>query len=76
MDKAHDVLIRNLGEHTVLAEEDITEIRALTFMQRDFEPNEDFIRQGDKPEHSALVVSGMVLVTTNLLVGRSRTPRP
>ncbi|PDT89047.1 Crp/Fnr family transcriptional regulator [Bradyrhizobium sp. Y36] len=60
MDKAHDVLIRNLCAHTVLAEEDLAEIRALTFTQRDFAPNEDFIRQGDKPEHSALVVSGMV----------------
>ncbi|TQF31855.1 Crp/Fnr family transcriptional regulator [Bradyrhizobium sp. UNPA324] len=60
MERAHDVLIRNLCEHTALAEEDLAEIRALTFTLRDFESNEDFIRQGDKPEHSALVVSGMV----------------
>ena len=60
MDKAHDVLIRNLCEHTALAEEDIAAIQALTFMLRDFEPNEDFIRQGDRPEVSALVVAGMV----------------
>ncbi|MEY9184238.1 CRP-like cAMP-binding protein [Bradyrhizobium sp. USDA 326] len=60
MENAHDVLIRNLSEHTALAEEDIAEIRALTFTQRDLEPNEDFIRQGDEPEHSVLVVSGMV----------------
>ncbi|MBH5367256.1 Crp/Fnr family transcriptional regulator [Bradyrhizobium glycinis] len=60
MEKAHDVLIRNLSEHTALAEEDAGEIRALTFMLRDFASNEDFIRQGDEPEHSALVVSGMV----------------
>ncbi|MCK1360612.1 Crp/Fnr family transcriptional regulator [Bradyrhizobium sp. 199] len=60
MEKAHDVLIRNLCEHTALADEDLADIRALTFTLRDFEPNEDFIRQGDEPEHSALVVSGMV----------------
>ena len=60
MEKAHDVLIRNLGEHTALEEDDVAQIRALTFTQRDVEPNEDFIRQGDEPEHSALVVSGMV----------------
>ncbi|MET4272243.1 CRP-like cAMP-binding protein [Bradyrhizobium sp. F1.2.2] len=60
MEKAHDVLIRNLGEHTALAHEDVAEIRGLTFVQREFAPNEDFIRQGDEPEHSALVVSGMV----------------
>ncbi|AWL96507.1 MULTISPECIES: Crp/Fnr family transcriptional regulator [Bradyrhizobium] len=60
MEKAHDVLIRNLSEHTALTGEDLDEIRALTFTQRDVAPNEDFIRQGDEPEHSALVVSGMV----------------
>ncbi|MGL9618080.1 Crp/Fnr family transcriptional regulator [Bradyrhizobium sp. U531] len=60
MNKAHDVLIRNLGGHTALDEEDLAEIRALSFIVRDFQPNEDFIRQGEQPEHSALVVSGMV----------------
>lgn len=60
MNKAHDVLIRNLGGHTALDEEDLAEIRALSFTVRDFQPNEDFIRQGEQPEHSALVVSGMV----------------
>ncbi|MBR0990465.1 Crp/Fnr family transcriptional regulator [Bradyrhizobium japonicum] len=60
MEKAHDVLIGNLSEHTALAEADLDEIRALTFTVRDIPPNEDFIRQGDEPEHSALVVSGMV----------------
>jgi len=60
MEKAHDVLIRNLCEHTALREEEIAQIRALTFSLRDLEPNEDFIRQGDEPEHSVLVVSGMV----------------
>jgi len=60
MNNAHDMLIRNLCEHTALADDDISEIRSLTFTQRDLEPNEDFIRQGDEPEHSVLVVSGMV----------------
>lgn len=60
MEKAHDVLIRNLCEHTGLADEDFAEIRRLGFTLRDFDSNEDFIRQGDKPEHSVLVVSGMV----------------
>jgi CRP-like cAMP-binding protein len=60
MEAAHEVLIRNLSAHTAFAPEDLAEIRALSFTLRDFEPNEDFIRQGDEPEHSALVVSGMV----------------
>lgn len=60
MDKAHEVLIRNLNEHTALGPEDVAEIRALTFIQRDFAPGEDFIRQGEVPKVAALVVSGMV----------------
>lgn len=60
MEKAHEVLIRNMSEHTALAPEDLAEIRALTFTQRDFAPNEDFIRQGDVPVVAVLVVSGMV----------------
>jgi CRP-like cAMP-binding protein len=60
MEKAHDVLIHHLSEHTALAPEEIAEIRSFTFTQRDFTPNENFVHQGDEPEHSALVVSGMV----------------
>lgn len=60
MEKAHDVLIRHLCEHTALSADDIAEIRELTVTLRDLEPNEDFIRQGDAPEHSVLVVSGAV----------------
>jgi CRP-like cAMP-binding protein len=60
MAAAHDVLIRNLREHSELADEDIAEITAFGFTTRDLEPEEDFIRQGDVPEVSALVVSGMV----------------
>jgi CRP-like cAMP-binding protein len=71
MEKAHDVLIRNLCEHTALAGEDLAQIRALTFTLRDLEPNEDFIRQGDEPEHSVLVVSGMV-ARYHLLAGGGR----
>jgi CRP-like cAMP-binding protein len=60
MEKAHDVMIRNLCEHTALVAEDVAEIGALTFTRRDVAPDEDFIRQGDKPEHSVLVVTGMI----------------
>jgi len=57
---AHQILIRSLKEHSVLAEEDLSGICSLTHTVREFQPNEDFIRQGDHPELSALVVSGMV----------------
>jgi CRP-like cAMP-binding protein len=60
MHKAHEALVRGLSEHSRLAEEDVAEVSALSVTVRDFGPNEDFIRQGDCPEFSALVVSGMV----------------
>jgi CRP-like cAMP-binding protein len=60
MAAAHDVLIRNLRKHSELADEDIAQINAFGFTTRDLDPEEDFIRQGDVPEVSALVVSGMV----------------
>ena len=60
MAAAHEVLIRNLREHSELADEDLAQINAFTFTTRNLDPDEDFIRQGDEPEVSALVVSGMV----------------
>lgn len=60
MEKAHEVLIRNLKEHSQLADEDLAEINNLSCSVRTLVPNEDFIRQGDDPEHAALVVVGMV----------------
>ncbi|MGE5158784.1 MAG: Crp/Fnr family transcriptional regulator [Gemmatimonas sp.] len=59
MERAHEVLIRNLKEHSHLADEDAASICSLSCTVRRFEPNEDFIRQGDVPEVAALVVSGM-----------------
>jgi CRP-like cAMP-binding protein len=60
MDKAHEVLVRGLKEHSRLAEEDVAEACSFSLRIRDFAPNEDFIRQGDKPEFAALVISGMI----------------
>jgi len=60
VDSPHDALIGNLKEHSVLRDEDSAEIRRLSFTSREFAPDVDFIRQGDRPEAAALVVSGMV----------------
>ena len=60
MKEAHQVLIRNLNEQSRLEQEDLAEIGTFQCAVRDFEPNEDFIRQGEEPEFAALVVSGMV----------------
>jgi CRP-like cAMP-binding protein len=60
LDRAHEVLIQNLREHSRLDDEDVAQVYALSCTIRLFEPNEDFIRQGDDPKVAALVVSGMV----------------
>lgn len=55
-----DALIRKLKEHSRLDKADTAAIRALPTSLRPLAPNEDFIRQGDRPKSSALVVSGIV----------------
>jgi len=58
--KAHQVLIRKLKEHSRLAGEDLATINSLTPTARELVPNEDLVRQGDDPNVSAVVMSGMV----------------
>ena len=54
------MLIRKLREHSRLTAEDLATINALNHTVRELKSNEDLIRQGDDPDVSALVVSGMV----------------
>jgi CRP-like cAMP-binding protein len=60
MEAPHDIITRKLKEHSELDAEDVAALRRLTGHIRMLRPNEDFIRQGDKPVMSALVTSGMV----------------
>lgn len=60
MAEAHRRLIRKLREHSRLAGEDLAEINGLGYSTRQLKPDEDLIRQGDDPDVSALVLSGMV----------------
>ena len=59
MDPA-DILTRKLKEHSRLTSDDVAELSRLTYHRRSLRPNEDFIRQGDRPNVAALVLSGMV----------------
>src|SRR5690349_5513271 len=54
------ILLRKLKEHSRLTTADVAEINAFSYQIRHLQPGEDFIRQGDVPKVSALVVSGMV----------------
>ena len=54
------ILIRKLKEHSRLDKEDVNEIKALKLGLRELDANDDIVRQGDRPNVSVLVVSGMV----------------
>jgi CRP-like cAMP-binding protein len=60
MDTPHDIVARKLKEHSQLDAGDLAALRTLTSLSQSLAPNEDFIRQGDKPEASAVVMRGMV----------------
>lgn len=60
MEPAHKVLLRKLREHSRLGEEDIAQIIGLSFLVRQFQADEDLVRQGDRPRAAALVLSGIV----------------
>jgi CRP-like cAMP-binding protein len=60
MEAPHQILLRKLKEHSRLNASDVAEIGLLSYSVRELAPGEDFIRQGDVPRVSALVMSGMV----------------
>ena len=60
MELTHRVLVRNLREHSQLADQDVDQVTKLSFVVREYEPNDDLIRQGDRPKAAALVLSGTV----------------
>lgn len=60
MDSATDILIRKLKAHTRLAPDDVAAIGELSCTTRSLRPNEDVVRQGDRPKIAALVVAGML----------------
>ncbi len=60
MADVHQILIRKLKEHSRLSRDDIAEISALSHTTRGLAADEDLIRQGDAPNVSVLVLTGMV----------------
>jgi CRP-like cAMP-binding protein len=60
LSKALQILIRKLKEHSRLTAEDLATINALSHTVRELQSHEDLIRQGDDPDVSVLVTSGMV----------------
>src|ERR1700754_5222274 len=60
MEDVLQALIRRLREHTRLSRESQKIIETFSHGDFDLKPDEDLIRQGDKPRVSALVISGFL----------------
>lgn len=60
MSSIHDVMIRKLKEHTALSREDVAMLESLPAKTRMAETNDDLVLQGDNPNVSIVVLSGML----------------
>lgn len=58
--KPYELMLRKLSEHSRLTARDIAEIGKLSVTTRALDPDEDVVRQGDRPTVSALVVQGLM----------------
>lgn len=56
----HSVLQQKLQIHSKLAPEDVKRLDLLSWEARSYGNNQDVVRQGDKPDVSAIVLQGMV----------------
>ena len=60
MGQAHTVLVKKLQEHSRLSNEDIAALATLPEQLQTLGPNQDIVRQGDRPSVSVVVLKGMV----------------
>jgi CRP-like cAMP-binding protein len=70
MADVHDRLLRKLEEHSELSGSDIAAVRGLPYTELGTHPNDDIVRQGDKPRVSVVVIRGMVARYHTLRSGR------
>ena len=70
MATVHDAIINKLQDHSEFDDADRTAIRALPHWERTLAPNEDVVRQGDKPKAAVVVIAGVVARYHTLRSGR------
>jgi CRP-like cAMP-binding protein len=66
----HDMMLRKLQEHSALNGADISGVRRLPGTERKLAANVDIVKQGDTPNVSVVVLSGMVARYHTLRSGR------
>jgi hypothetical protein len=77
----HEVILRKLQAHSSLNSADIAAIRALPHTERCLRPNEDIVRQGDKPNAAVVVMQDVgsicpyTLLAICLTLNRSSSKR-
>jgi CRP-like cAMP-binding protein len=59
-----------LKQHSIVSDADVVAICSLPDTERRLEPNEDIVKQGDKPKVSAVVVRGTVARYHTLQTGK------
>ncbi|HZP78138.1 MAG TPA: Crp/Fnr family transcriptional regulator [Pseudolabrys sp.] len=60
MPTAYDIILRKLNAHSPLDPGDEEALRSLPLRMRRLEPDEDLLREGDRPEAVTLVLDGML----------------
>ena len=65
-----DILLKKLRIHSKLSGDEMAAIRKLPCQFRELSPDEDVIRQGDRPKAAAVVIEGMVARYHTLRSGR------
>lgn len=65
-----DILLKKLQYHSPLDAQDVAVVRRLPCELRELAVGEDFLRQGDRPHASAIVMEGMVARYHTLRSGR------
>ena len=67
----HEMMLRKLTEHSFLSQEDIAGIGSLNAHTRTLRPDDDIVRQGDRPQLSVVILDGM-LARYHTLAGGKR----
>ena len=60
MTRVHEVMINKLKEHTTLSRKEVAALRTLPVTLRSATSSDDLVRQGERPDVSMVVLTGMV----------------
>jgi CRP-like cAMP-binding protein len=68
--RVSDLLIKKVREHGAVSAADEAALRAVNLREIELEPGQDVVREGERPDVSVLVVSGMLARYQMLIDGQ------